>query len=176
LGLEHGGGVTAEASEKAAAARGRNRSNFGPGGLDGEGEWGYKGTMKTKIFAALFGTFIIAVGCVHTVDNRTAPAWPLIGNDKLEGRYQRSVSQVYGASVEVMKRLGTVAREGVISPGTNEVKTIEGKVNGRRVWLRVEAVDPNVTSVTVQVRTSGGGLDIALTHEIEKQIAIGLAQ
>jgi hypothetical protein len=36
-------------------------------------------------------------------------------------------------------------------------------------------VDAKVTSVTVQVRTSGGGSDKPLTHEIEKQIAVKLA-
>ena len=131
--------------------------------------------MKTKMFAALLGTLIIAVGCVHTVNDRHASAWP-VGKDKLEGRYERPLNQVYGASVEVMKRLGTIAIESVISPGTNEVKTIEGKVNERRVWVRVEAVDPNVTAVTVQARTSGGGTDLPLTHEIEKQIALELVK
>ena len=131
--------------------------------------------MKTKIFAALLGTLIIAVGCVHTVNDRSAAAWPLV-KDKLEGRYQRPVNQVYAASVEVIKRLGTIARESTISPGTNEVKTIEAKVNERRVWVRVEAVDPGVTSVMVQARTSGGGSDLPLTHEIEKQIALELVK
>jgi virulence-associated protein VapD len=130
--------------------------------------------MKTKTIAALFGTLIIAAGCVHTVDDRTAVAWP-VGKDKLEGRYERPVSQVYDASVTVMKRLGTVAREGIISPGANEVKTVVGKINGQRVWVRVEPVDQRVTSVKVQVRTSGGGTDIVLTHEIEKQIALELS-
>jgi dipeptidase len=86
------------------------------------------------------------------------------------------VNQVYAASVEVIKRLGTIARESIISPGTNEVKTIEAKVNERRVWVRVEAVDPGVTSVMVQARTSGGGSDLPLTHEIEKQIALELVK
>jgi hypothetical protein len=131
--------------------------------------------MKTKMFAALLGTLIIAVGCVQTVNDGRTAAWPLV-NDKLEGRYQRSMSQVYAASVDVIGRLGTIARESTINPGTNEVKTIEGQVNERRIWVRVEAVDPNITSVIVQARTMGGGSDIPLTHEIEKQIAIGLAR
>jgi len=131
--------------------------------------------MKTKIFAALLGTLIIAVGCVHTVNDRHAAAWP-VGKDKLEGRYERPLDQVYAASVEVMKRNGTIARESIINPGTNQVKTIEGKVNERRVWVRVEAVDPKVSAVTVQARTSGGGTDLPLTHEIEKQIALELVK
>jgi hypothetical protein len=130
--------------------------------------------MKTKIFAALFVTLIIAVGCVKTVNDRHAAAWP-VGKDKFEGRYERSQDQVYNASVEVMKRLGTISRESIINPGTNAVKAIEGRVNERRVWVRVEAVDSRVTSVKVQARTSGGGTDLPMTHEIEKQIGIELS-
>ena len=66
-------------------------------------------------------------------------------------------------------------RESVINPGTNAVKTIEGKVNGRNVWVRVEAVDSEVTSVKVQVRTSGGGKDHDLTQELQNKIGIKLA-
>jgi hypothetical protein len=41
--------------------------------------------------------------------------------------------------------------------------------------VRVEAVDPKVTSVVVQTRTKGGGSDQELTHELEKQIALKLS-
>ena len=131
--------------------------------------------MKTKILAALLGTLVVAVGCISTVNDRSTAGVPFV-KDKLENRYERPVSQVYSASVEVVGRLGTIARESVINPGTNEVKTIEGKVNERKVWVRVQAVDPTVTSVTVQARTSGGAADILLTHDIATQIALKLSQ
>ena len=104
-----------------------------------------------------------------------ARAFPLV-KDKFEARYERSVDQVYDASIFVLKYLGTVSRESIINPGTNEVKAIEGKVNSRTIWVRVQAVDPKVTALTVQARTSLGGTDLTLTHEIEKQIAIKLTQ
>jgi len=131
--------------------------------------------MKTKIFAVILGTLVVAAGCISTVNDRKTSGVPFV-KDKLEGRYKRSMDQVYGASVEVVRRLGTIGRESIIDPGTNQVKTIEGRVNERKVWVRVQAVDPEVTSVTVQARTSGGGSDLPLTHEIEKQIALTLAQ
>ena len=59
---------------------------------------------------------------------------------------------------------------------TNTVKTVEGKINQRTVWVRVEAVDPKVTAVTVQTRTSGGVSDLDLAHEVEKQIALKLVR
>jgi hypothetical protein len=97
------------------------------------------------------------------------------GNDKFEGRYQRTPEQVYAAAVEVIKFNGTITRETTINPGPGQVRAIEGKVSERSVWVSVQAVDPTVTSVTVQVRTSGGGTDLTLTQELQKQIAIKLA-
>ena len=131
--------------------------------------------MRTRILAVSLGALAIVAGCVSTVNDRHAVGVPLV-KDKFEGRYQRSVDQVYSASVDVVKTLGTVSRESVINPGTNEVKAIEGKVNARKIWVRVQAVDPNITSVIVQARTGAGGTDLPLTHEIEKEIAIKLAQ
>ena len=117
---------------------------------------------------------MLAAGCVSTVNDRSTAAWPLV-KDKFEGRYERTPDQVYAAAIEVVKFNGAVARESVISPGTNQVRTIEAKVNGRSVWVRVEAVDAKVASVVVQVRTKGGGSDLELTQEIQKQIAVKLA-
>ena len=132
-------------------------------------------SMKYRFFAIALGTLIVAAGCVSTVNDGKTAGVPFV-KDKLENRYERPAEQTYKASVDVMHRLGTIARESVINPGTNEVKTIEGKVNERKVWVRVQAVDPTVTSVTVQARTSGGAADILLTHDIATQIALKLSQ
>jgi hypothetical protein len=131
--------------------------------------------MQFRILAVSVAAIAILAGCVKTVNDRSTAAFPIV-KDKFEARYKRSVDQVYGASVFVMKYLGTISRESVINPGTNEVKAIEGKVNGRHVWVRVQAVDPEVTALTVQARTSAGGTDLSLTHEIDKQIAVKLTQ
>jgi hypothetical protein len=143
-------------------------------GLDALRECGCLATMKTKMLVVLLGGLVCVAGCVSTVNDRTTAAVPFV-KDKFEGRYQRTPEQVYAAAVEVVKFMGTISRESTINPGPNQVKAIEGKVNGRNVWVRVEAVDPTVTSVTVQVRTRGGGSDLDLTQEIQKQIAIKLA-
>jgi hypothetical protein len=130
--------------------------------------------MKTKMLIALLGGLVLAAGCVNTVNDRHAFALSP-GKDKFEGRYERSVAQVYAAAVDVLKFNGVITRESILNPGTNEVKTVEAKVNGRTVWARVEPVDTKVTSVVVQVRTSGGGTDLDLTQELQKQIAVKLA-
>jgi hypothetical protein len=130
--------------------------------------------MKTKMLVVLLGGLVLVAGCVGTVNDRSTAAWPLV-KDKFEGRYQRPVDQVYAAAIDVIKSNGAVARESIINPGPTQAKTIEAKVNGRNVWVRVEAVDANITSVIVQVRTKGGGSDLELTQELQKQIALKLA-
>ncbi len=130
--------------------------------------------MKTNMLVGLLGGLVLVAGCVSTVNERHTAAVPFV-KDQFEGRYERPVDQVYAAAVEVFKFNGAIARESVLNPGPDQAKTIEGKVNGRSVWMRIQAVDPKITSVVVQVRTSGGGSDLQLTQELQKQIAIKLA-
>ena len=131
--------------------------------------------MKTKMLLLLLGGLVLVSGCVGTVNDRHTAAVPFV-KDKFESRYDRSPDQVYAAALDVIKLNGTVSRESVVNPGPNQLKTIEAKVNGRNVWVRVEAVDPKATAVTVQVRTSGGGSDLDLTQQLQNQIGINLAR
>jgi len=131
--------------------------------------------MKTKIFPGLLGALVIVTGCVNTVSGRKTAGMPFI-KDSIEGRYERSVDQVFEAAKEVIKFHGTLINESILHTETNQVKTVEGKVNQRTVWVRVEAADPKITTVTVQTRTAGGGSDVDLAHEIEKQIALKLVR
>lgn len=118
---------------------------------------------------------LAGAGCVSTVDERTAAGVPFI-KDRVQGRYERTVDQVASAAKEVIKSNGVLVNESILYNQTNAVKTIEGKVNQRTVWVRIEAIDPKITAVTVQSRTPGGGSDIDVAHEIEKQIALKLVQ
>jgi hypothetical protein len=74
----------------------------------------------------------------------------------------------------VIKKSGVLVNESILYGKTNMVKTIEAKVNQRSVYIRVEPVDPKITSIIVQARTSGGGSDIDTAHELEKQVALAL--
>jgi len=130
--------------------------------------------MNTKMLVVLLGGLVLVSGCVKTVNDQHAFALSP-GKDKFENRYKRTVDLVYAAALDVVARNGTISRESVINPGTNAVKTIEAKVNGQNVWVRVEAVDPEVTSVQVQVRTRGGGTDLSLTQQLQNEIGIKLA-
>lgn len=98
------------------------------------------------------------------------------GQDYMVGRYDRSVDQVYQASVQVIQTDGTLITEYVPHDSTNSVRSLYGKVNDRNVWIRVEQIDPQITQVTVQVRSKWGGKDLDLAHEMDKEIALQLAR
>ena len=131
--------------------------------------------MKKTIFAVLAGAAIVLTGCVKTVsDTHTfASTW---GKDTISGRYNRTVDQVYRASVAVVQANGVLTKEYIPHHNTNSVRQLEAKVNQRNVWIRVEAVDASTTQVDVQARGTWGGTDINLVHELEKEIALQLAR
>jgi hypothetical protein len=131
--------------------------------------------MKKTIFAVLAAVAVIATGCVKTVSdtNAFATTW---GKDTVAGRYQRSLEQVYQASVVVIQSNGVMINEYIPHDNTNAVRSLLGRVNDRKVWVRVESVDARTTQVDVQARTKWGTRDLDLVHEIEKEIALQLAR
>jgi hypothetical protein len=130
--------------------------------------------MNKTIFAVLAGVAIIATGCVGTVsDTSTFAMSP--SRDSVAGRYNRSVEQVYQAAVTVVSRDGVLLTEYVPHDYTNQVRSLEGRINDRKVWVRVQSIDPKISQVDVQARTKWGGVDLDLVHQIEKEIALELA-
>ena len=131
--------------------------------------------MKTKIFAVLVGIAIVTAGCVKTVSD-THTATVSFGKDSVEGRYPRSLDQVYRAAVTVVNNNGAVVTEFIPHDTTNSVRSLQGKVDQSDVWVRVEVVDPRITSIIVEARTKWGNKDIDLAHELEKEVALQLAR
>jgi len=131
--------------------------------------------MKKIFFTALAAAVIITAGCVSTVSGTHSPAltW---SKDQVQGRYERSLDQVYQASVLVIQNNGVLLTEFIPHDSTNAVRSLQGKVNDQNVWVRVEAVDPKITEVTVQTRSPWGVSDVDLSHELEKEIALQLAR
>ena len=131
--------------------------------------------MKTKTFAAILAVAVVATGCVKTVSG-THTGTVTFGKDRVEGCYQRTLDQVYQASVQVIQNNGVVITEFIPHDTTNAVRSLQGKVNQRNVWVCVQVVDPRITEVTVQARSRAGVRDIDLAHELEKEIALQLAR
>lgn len=128
--------------------------------------------MKLNFFAVLACAAVLATGCVGTLNGKKTAAVPLV-NDTVQGRYERPQAKVYEAAKAVLTFNGTLLNEATIH-GTNTVLALEGRINQRKVWLSVVPDDAKITSVFIQARTSGGGTDLDLCHEIDKQIALRL--
>lgn len=135
--------------------------------------WLHSSNMKMNLSAVLLVLVLVTAGCVKTVNDRRTAAVPLV-KDRVEAKYPRTLDQVFDAAKYVVAKNGTVTRESTLLGQTNSVRTLEGKVNRRTVWVRVESAEPGITASTVQVRTSGGGTDKPLAYQLDKEIAIKL--
>jgi hypothetical protein len=133
-------------------------------------------TMKLKFFAALAGLGVLAAGCVDTVTGERTMGVPFV-TDKVESRYEASADRVFDAAKQVVTEDGSLSHEGSFYNSTNSVnavRTIEGKVNERTVWVAVAQEDAKVSNVTVQTRTQAGATDMDLARQIDKQILLKL--
>lgn len=132
--------------------------------------------MKKGFFALLAGAVIITLtGCVNTVtENKTAGV--KLSPDQLENRYEVTLTQAFDASKRALTSFGMVARESNLLTSSNQVRTLEGTANGRDVWVRVEALDPKLTSVKVQARSTWSGSDVQTAHDLATRIALELAK
>ena len=130
--------------------------------------------MKMKIFAAFAGiAIIVTAGCVSTVSGTKSPAiW--FGKDSVQGRYERPMDQVYQAAIAAIKTDGVLLTEYVPHDATNSTLSFYGKVREHNVWVRVEALDPKITEVTVEARSTIGNTDIDVAHEVATEIAVQL--
>jgi hypothetical protein len=125
--------------------------------------------MKNKlmIFALVCCVFTSFVGCVRTLDERVHGGMPF-KKDSIEGRYDRSVAQLFDTAKVVLTREGTIVGENTIS------KVLEANVNNNRVWVKVEEVEPKVTRIVVQARDRYSNGNIELAAQIKEKIALAL--
>jgi hypothetical protein len=126
--------------------------------------------MKINWLGYVCGLLCLAVlnGCISTPDGQQVAGVPFV-KDKIESRYKRGARDVWAAAKDVIRYNGTLVGEDVLQ------STLRGSVNERKVWIKVEELDDQVTRVLVQVRTRAGGTDLELGAELDKQIAIRLA-
>ena len=131
--------------------------------------------MKKGFCAVIAIAAVCVTGCVNTVnDQKTAGV--KLSTDKVENRYDRPLPEVYQAAIRALKGSGELIRESNLLTTTNEVKTLEGKVNDVPVWVRVEAIEPRITEVVVQARTTWGGSQVAIASQLSTRIALELAK
>lgn len=129
--------------------------------------------MKTALNLLLLVAACSLVGCVHTVtENQPGPA-PAY-RDRVEARYQKSVDEVFEAAKRALTSFGNITSEGQVFASTNQVRVVEGVINGRLVYVRVEGIDRQVTAAVVQVRTKLGGTDLRIAKDLVQRIAVEL--
>ena len=126
--------------------------------------------MKSKwiaLIAACLSTGLLA-GCVDTVDGRHRAGMPL-QKDRVEGRYERPVGDLWTAAKDVIKYHGRINSEDI------QRQSLQGNVDERNVWISVDTVDDKLSRVVVQARTKGGFADMQMAAYLEKEIAVRLA-
>ena len=125
--------------------------------------------MKLVALGALVGISCVLAGCVPTVEGGSRAGVPLL-HDTVSGRYERTQPQVFDAARAVLDAQGKTTANNTIN------HSLVGQVNQRSVFIKVDELDPAkpLTQITVQVRTKAGGADIALAHELEKEVALKL--
>ena len=125
--------------------------------------------MKMKWLACLLLCAVLPLvsGCRETVAGSNKFAVPFV-KDTIESRYPRSIDKVQLAARE------TLAFNGTITSDDSVTRVIQGQINNRRVYVKLEELEPQVTRVLVQVFTKSGGSDIDLAAEVDKQIALRL--
>lgn len=116
---------------------------------------------------------LLLAGCVNTVTQNQPGALPAY-RDRLETRQQKPLEPVFEASKRALNSFGNITAEGKVFVGTNQVRIIEGSINGRAVYMRVEEIDPQLTAVVVQVRTRMGGTDLQIAKDVVRRIATEL--
>lgn len=125
--------------------------------------------MKSKLLGLVSAVCFVAMtlGCYHTVDGGRKVGVPF-AKDKLVSRYERTVDQVFTAAKDVLGFMGTLTGENTLA------NVVSAKVDARTVSVKVEAVEPGITQITVQARKKSGFSDIDLASEVDKRIALQL--
>jgi len=106
------------------------------------------------------------IGCVNTPGGNKFGVPGM--RDKITSRYERPLDQILNSARAVLSRSGTVTNDDVVT------NTLTARIDKHTVFVTVKEVEPLVTEVVVQVRTSRGTADLTIASEIDKQIALGL--
>jgi hypothetical protein len=122
-------------------------------------------TFRLVLFGLITVLAFSNVGCINTpVGNKFGVP---VSRDKIISRYERPLDQILNSAREVLSRVGTITNDDIIT------KTLTAKVDKRTVYVTVKEVEPLVTEVVVQARSSRGTGDLTTASEIDKQIALG---
>ena len=132
--------------------------------------------MKKGFCTLIAGVLLVTfTGCVNTVTEQKT-AGVKLSSDQLENRYEVPLNQAFDAAKSALTKFGAVSRESTLLQSSNQVRALEGTANGRNVWVRLEALEPRLTSVIVQARSTWAGSDVQTAHDLATRIALELSK
>jgi len=129
---------------------------------------------EDKNFCACTGLAIIATGCFSTVTDTKKAGMPLV-QDQVEGRYPRSMDQVYQAAVHSSKTMERSSRNSFRTTPPMSCARCRQSERVQRLVAR-RSGGSRYHAVVVQARTKWGNSDIELAHQVEKEIALQLVR
>ena len=129
--------------------------------------------MKNLKSLLLLTALVSMVGCVNTVTRNDQGIMPAY-QDWQEGRYPQPIEPVFEAAKRAINSFGNTTREGTDVSGANPVRLVDGWINQRAMYVRLEQVQPQETVARVQVRTRWGGTDLSTAREVVERIAVEL--
>jgi len=129
--------------------------------------------MKNLTTLLALAVVLTLAGCVGKVTETTPGRKPAY-QDRVTNQYQKSVDQVFEAAKQAVTSFGNVTRADTVLAATNQVRTVDGLINGRSIYIRLEEVKPKTTTAVVQVRTKAGGTDLRLAADVVRQIGVYL--
>jgi hypothetical protein len=139
--------------------------------LDARPEFVCISLMNKKLlaFISLASLAGAMTGCVNTVSG-TRTAGDPFRKDSISGNYMRSAEQVFNDALEILKTEGKPTSENLLN------HSLQAIVNQRNVYVKVDELDAAkpLTRITVEVRTKGGGVDLDLAAQLEKEVALKL--
>lgn len=108
------------------------------------------------------GLVMVLAACHTTLEGRLKPGFP--GKDTIVSRYEAKFDDVYEAAKLVLKDSGTLISDDRVS------NTLRARVDNNTVWVKLDANEPGIITVSVEARTSGGAAHVDLASEIDKRI------
>jgi hypothetical protein len=121
--------------------------------------------MKRSFFTLLTLSCLIfaGAGCYTAGDGGLKVGVPF-GKDTIVSRYERPYDQVKRATIAVLKRNGTLTSDDLVK------KVLAARIDTHTIWVQLDDSEPKIVKVSVQARTNGGGPDVDMASEIDKQI------
>lgn len=113
--------------------------------------------------AALGVALLVSTGCYSTPEGRLKPGVPFV-RDSMTSSYEAPMVRIHDAAVAIIKKNGSLINDDRIT------NVLRGIVDQKNVWVKLDDSQPKVTKITIQVRGAGGGSDVDLAGDLDKQI------